>query len=87
MSSQKSQVVAIKGPVCAELMSAQAVRRDLLTAGEKRTNLGCRCKWQKSAGDKRNRERGAETDGRASDGKCVARVVIAIVCRGDPAAS
>lgn len=82
---RKSQVVAIKGPVCAELMSAQAVRRDLLTAGEKRTNLGCRCKWQK--GDKRNRERGAETDGRASDGKCVARVVMTIVCRGDPAAS
>lgn len=75
----KSQVVAIKGPVCAVLMSVQAVRRDLLTAGEKRANLGCRCKWQKSAGDKQNRERGAETDERrkvcsaCSDDNCLQR--------------
>lgn len=69
MSPQKkSQVVAIKGPVCAALMSARAVRRDLPTVGENRANLGCRCKWQKSAGDGRSRERGAEIDGRPSAG-------------------
>lgn len=37
--AKKCQVLAIKGPVCAMLMSAEAVRRDLLPAGEKRANL------------------------------------------------
>lgn len=63
--------MAIKGPVCAVLMSAQAVRRDPVTAGEKGANLGCRCKWQNSAKAKWNREKGAEADGRASDVECV----------------
>lgn len=64
----KKEVVAIKGPVCAVLMSAMTVRRDPPSAGGNAANLGRRCKLQKIGGRWAKTEEKAEqkvTDGQA----------------------
>lgn len=65
LRNKKKKVVAIKCPVCAVLMSAQAVGRDPRSAGEKRANLVCRCKWQEAGETEDEEEEQTVTGGQA----------------------